>query len=112
VLLLPNTDVVGAVVTPSDSGPQCRRTLFRRMGEPITASFGVAARPEDVHDVETLLDNADRAVHRQVARPTGPSHPVPRPSPSPLASSALATRPMAGAESESTVASARRDQRP
>jgi diguanylate cyclase (GGDEF)-like protein len=67
-LLLPNTGEAGAMVTAERIRQAMRAHLASPAGNPVTASFGVAAYPEHGTDIETLLGNADRALYAAKSR--------------------------------------------
>ncbi|MEA2229144.1 MAG: diguanylate cyclase [Solirubrobacteraceae bacterium] len=63
VLLLPHTDRAGAVAIAERLRHAMHAHLTSPDGTPITASFGVAAHPDDGSNVEMLLGEADRALY-------------------------------------------------
>jgi diguanylate cyclase (GGDEF)-like protein len=62
LVLAPNTDRTGAVELAEKLRQAIERTELQVIGR-MTASFGVAALPEDAVEPESLLREADRAVY-------------------------------------------------
>ena len=67
LLLLPDTDRGGALEVAEKLRRTIERAEIREVGT-ITASFGVAALPEDAVEPEQLLRKADRALYAAKAR--------------------------------------------
>ena len=67
LLLLPDTDRGGALEVAEKLRRMIERAEVREVGT-ITASFGVAALPEDAVEPEQLLRKADRALYAAKAR--------------------------------------------
>jgi diguanylate cyclase (GGDEF)-like protein len=63
LVLLPNTDVPGAVLALDKLREGIARLHVLGAGHSPSASFGVAVFPEDGLDAETLLRGADRALY-------------------------------------------------
>jgi diguanylate cyclase (GGDEF)-like protein len=61
--LLPNTAEAEAAITADRVRRAMHAQLASPDGNPVTASFGVAAHPDHGADLETLLANADRALY-------------------------------------------------
>jgi diguanylate cyclase (GGDEF)-like protein len=62
-VVLPGTDSAGALLAAERLRQAVRSQLTRPDGEPLSASFGVAACPGDAVDAEWLLAGADRAMY-------------------------------------------------
>ena len=63
VVALPDTDRSGAMHVAEHIRRATEALTVPRLGARITASFGVAALPDDAHDTDALLRLADRALY-------------------------------------------------
>jgi diguanylate cyclase (GGDEF)-like protein len=63
VALLPDTDRYGGILLAEKLRQATSKISVPYLDWPITASFGVAAYPDDAVDAETLLRTADRALY-------------------------------------------------
>ena len=61
--MLPDTDRSGAMHVAEHLRRATTALAAPRLGARITASFGVAALPDDAHDTDALLRLADRALY-------------------------------------------------
>jgi diguanylate cyclase (GGDEF)-like protein len=64
LVLLPDTDLQGAVVVAEKLRSSIARVAVVGVDQKLTASFGVATFPDDATDVAALLRCADRALYR------------------------------------------------
>jgi diguanylate cyclase (GGDEF)-like protein len=60
-IILPNTSIEQAVVVAES----CRRLIAMKdsMGVKVTASFGVSKLAFDIHDIQELVSEADKALY-------------------------------------------------
>ena len=61
--MLPDTDRSGAMHVAEHLRRATAALAIPQLGARITASFGVAALPDDAHDTDALLRLADRALY-------------------------------------------------
>jgi diguanylate cyclase (GGDEF)-like protein len=64
LLLLPNTDLVGAAKVAEDLRGSLNRIAVSGVDRDVSASFGIAAYPTHGLDTQSLLRSADRAVYQ------------------------------------------------